>query len=576
MALSCCCCETSFDVAFGDSNDTQRQARIRSLAARDLIMVSMDERILAKNPTEVEAQQQQDNSDPLLQTRLSQVSDSLSSTVSVSEDGSERSVDCGIFFGAVANLCSATLGAGVLALPFALYQAGLFFGGILMLSSAWATSTSIHILVLACDRYQLSTYERVVEHILGRKARQIVEISILIFCGGCAVAYLIAVGDILEQVESMTSNRRRLAMSIVWVVAMLPLSCLRRMQSLQCASTVGIASIFILLMAATAHLFHDASSSNDDPTLSVVSIFQLKPFIWPLNGSIISVIRACPIVFFAFSCQVNVCQIYDELPGPHHRDSGDDRKIRTMAWVTWAAVGVCGLVYASVSLVTLADFGSSVTPNILSCYNLTSHDSLLHVAFLAMALAVVMAYPLNIFPARVSVIQMLSSSKPRDMMCIGDDAECRQPLLSSKDANGFDMHTDMERTDPEFGAGGPCSPELVRSDSSVVDQLMAPPDEEDQVGMSPEVEFHMGQHMLVTVLVSGGTLLLALVIPNISVIFGLLGGTTSSLLGFVIPGLLGLQMDRKNITAWILVVAGSFVGLLTTGVTVYSTVLELL
>jgi hypothetical protein len=66
------------------------------------------------------------------------------------------------------------------------------------------------------------------------------------------------------------------------------------------------------------------------------------------------------------------------------------------------------------------------------------------------------------------------------------------------------------------------------------------------------------------------------VIPNISVIFGLLGGTTSSLLGFVIPGLLGLQMDSKNITAWILVVAGSFVGFLTTGVTVYSTVLELL
>jgi amino acid permease len=88
------------------------------------------------------------------------------------------------FFGSVANLCSATLGAGILALPFAFYQAGFVFGSLLLIISAWATSTSINLLVQACDRYRLPTYEKIVERVLGRRARNVVEISILIFCCG--------------------------------------------------------------------------------------------------------------------------------------------------------------------------------------------------------------------------------------------------------------------------------------------------------------------------------------------------------------------------------------------------------
>jgi amino acid permease len=81
-------------------------------------------------------------------------------------------------------LCSATLGAGILALPFAFYQSGLVCGVLLLLVSAWATSTSISLLVKACDVYRLPTYEKIVERVLGRRVRNVVEISILIFCCG--------------------------------------------------------------------------------------------------------------------------------------------------------------------------------------------------------------------------------------------------------------------------------------------------------------------------------------------------------------------------------------------------------
>jgi amino acid permease len=480
-----------------------------------------------------------------------------------SEDSSEapaREMRPTHFFGAVANLCSATLGAGVLALPFALYQAGLFFGCILLVCSAWATAASIKLLIVACDRYQQNTYEKVVEHVLGNRARQIVETSILIFCGGCAVAYLIAVGDILEQVQDMTTGTKHVAMSLVWFCAMLPLSCLKRMQSLQCASTVGIASIGILLLAATVHLIQDIPHQDGNSLESIKSIFGLGPFVGPAHGSWLSVLRACPIVFFAFSCQVNVCQIYDELPTM----AGRSEKIKIMSWVAWVAVGLCALLYTGISMVTLMDFGAGLTPNVLSCYHLTAHDQLLHMAFLAMALAVIMAFPLNIFPARVSVIQMISSRKTQDFTICGSDDEHRQPLLGEEVAVDYNSGDDVEEGEPEDTLLHP-----FPRHASEVDEPTTRPD------MAPAAEFHLGQHIFVTLLVSGGALVLALLIPNISVVFGLLGGTTSSLLGFVIPGLLGLEMDKKDWNSWVLVVAGSIVGILTTGVTVYSTFQDL-
>ena len=48
-----------------------------------------------------------------------------------------------IVAGSVANLCSVTLGEGVMASTYAMYQAGIIMGTILLISSAIATIYSI-------------------------------------------------------------------------------------------------------------------------------------------------------------------------------------------------------------------------------------------------------------------------------------------------------------------------------------------------------------------------------------------------------------------------------------------------
>ena len=499
----------------------------------------------------------------MLTVSSSMASDTTTTTVT----SNPLTVSC--FLGAVANLCSATLGAGILALPFAMYEAGLVFGVLLLIVSAWATASSIDLIIQACYHYKLGTYESVVEKALGSKWRQTVEISILLFCGGTAVGYVIAVGDIMERVNDMGSaGQKRLAMALVWLLAMLPLSCLRRMQSLQCASSIGIMSIGTLLVAAIVHLFVPVENSETEH--KILGLQELKLFLWPHHG-LISILRACPIFFFAYSCQVNVAQIFDELPvqriGEVQHEGGDGRKIRVgfMRHVTWVAIGLCTLLYGSISLVTLIDFGDAILPNVLSCYRLSGRESaLLHLAFLAMAVAVIMAFPLNIFPARLSIIQMweAASAKRTERLILGIDGdEASEALLlqDSQNPSGTGYGSDEDASSP-------------RSNGQDEDPLRSVGDE--PAAMHAD-DTPLRQHQFVTLLVAGCALGLALVAPNISVVFGLLGGTTSSLLGFVVPGLLGLAMEggsSSKVTSWVLVVAGTVIGVVTTTVTLYSTI----
>ena len=98
--------------------------------------------------------------------------------------------------------------------------------------------------------------------------------------------------------------------------------------------------------------------------------------------------------------------------------------------------------------------------------------------------------------------------------------------------------------------------------------------------------FNRTVHIVSTLFLTTSTLILALILPNISVVFGLLGGTASSWLGFCVPGLLGIQLYKNEcasgmppryrllLTSWALLAGGIVVGVLTTGVTIYNTILH--
>jgi amino acid permease len=589
-----------------------------------------------------------------------------------------------VVMGSVACLCSATLGAGILSLPYAMAQAGMVYGMTMLFASAVATAYSIQLLVQAMQvvyysshdnngavlttttttttttgqqqqRQPEKTYEDLVELCLGKAARRVAEASMLIFCSGGAVAYVIAVGDILQQsgllehLPKALSHQmaRAVAMSAVWIVAMVPLSMLRTMKSLECTSSIGIASITTLVFAALFHyLEHHGDSSPSDRLYHYKTSMWLfhgaetvggvkQSILWPTQG-FVSILRACPIILFAFSCQVNVCAIYDEMKGgeqqpsrseeadandadipelgtieeetpmtsltvsatlqaaQHHGDpvTSYTTKYRQMIQVTWIAVGICALLYSSISIIALLDFGSdNMTPNILSKYD---PESVMQVAFIGMALAVVLAYPMNIFPARVTLLGIFRShrlsvqtgSRPsqnndNNGAPDGVKIDLSEPLLL--------LESPLETTRESFDTARESYDSAGESEHDAVTVPVSNVLERDNTSPAHEDSADsLGGHILATLFLTGGSLGLAIVAPNISVVFGLLGGTCSSVLGFVLPGLLGYMTaddfhqvadneanrgaaDRTRFLSSVLAAAGLLIGIITTGVTVYST-----
>lgn len=470
-----------------------------------------------------------------------------------------------VVMGAVANLCSATLGAGILSLPYSMQQAGYLGGMFLLLMSAWSTRASIDILTHASDSYQIYTYEGVVEKCLGRFTRTVVEWSILVFCVGCAVAYCIAVGDILTisgLLLPVEHGARELSMVLVWAMAMMPLSLLRTMKSLQCSSTIGIASISTLVFAAFVHWMEDREDQPDatptnatDWTLNSLESTDnaMLQRLWPEHG-FLSVLQACPIILFAFCCQVNVLAIFEELPSRTDTIQTNDDSSTThndkfciMSLVTKYGVGICAALYTSLSLIVMADT-DQVPPNVLLLY--APPKGIMQVATAGMAAAVITAFPLNIFPARLSILSMLHRKQPQQRRELLPHSTLTQALLEHNE----------EAATSGLVTNGPAHEE--GSDSSHVQDL-----EEGEA-------FDWKQHVFWSIFISALSLGLALLIPDISVVFSLLGGTTSSLLGFCVPGALGIHMQRSKMStaiSWFLLVGGGILGILTTGVTIYTT-----
>lgn len=303
--------------------------------------------------------------------------------------------------GSISNLCSATLGAGALSLPYAMSLTGIVFGVLLLLLSAYLTILSINIIIEACVVTQQFKFEDVSKRLAGPSMAIALEASLLVFCFGTAVAYIVAVGDILDQglhsitnlwepgskFVSMYSKER--VMILFWTVMLLPLSLQTKLKRLEKFSSLGVLSIIFLVISAVIHsIIHgdviaSGANSSSSPPVEVMSL------LWP--KSFVSMLQAFPIIIFAFSCQVNVCQIYEELklkPATSSiRDASDNDvsnvtflklKQQMMEHITRNGIILCTSLYLLIGVFGFLDFTKTTTDDILINYCIqVTHDALM-------------------------------------------------------------------------------------------------------------------------------------------------------------------------------------------------------
>mmetsp|Transcript_4169 Transcript_4169/g.7415 ORF Transcript_4169/g.7415 Transcript_4169/m.7415 type:complete len:599 (-) Transcript_4169:122-1918(-) len=527
--------------------------------------------------------------------------------------------------GSISNLCSATLGAGALSLPFAFSLTGIVFGILLLILSAYLTIVSIDVIIEACARTKLFRYEDVSVRLVGPSAGRVLEASLLVFCFGTAVAYIVAVGDILDQGlrsipylwESDTDSEengwsftsmysRERIMICFWALVMFPLSLQRHVEALERFSSLGVLSIIFLVLSAVIHssIHGDVIGKGDDSKQTYPT--DISTMLWP--KSFWDVMKAFPIIIFAFSCQVNVCEIYERLSpndapnSTSHEMPELKSKQRIMARITRNGVALCMTLYICIGLFGFLDFSYDTVDNILINYCIqTTHDALMIAASAFVAVAVVVAFPFNILPARVTLKLILERFRRRrrcsrcyrffsGLTC----SNCWCLWSGLKVQSNEDDATPIEVDD--LTVSSPTA-QYNGNEDGVTDPLL----DDDRFGDRPYLVPHMSleglpiegeevystdsspiEHFLLTLLLSGSALIVALLIPGISVIFGLMGGTAASIISFILPGMFLMEAyagvtgeennrssKRMKLLGLSLVVGGSLIGVLSTGITIY-------
>ena len=213
-------------------------------------------------------------------------------------------------------------------------------------------------------------------------------------------------------------------------------------------------------------------------------------------------------------------------------------------------------------------------------------------ASIFVAVAITVAYPFNILPARVTlklVLDRIRSTKFGIRLGIISRKLCcdeRKSRSSSTD--------DTSHSSPVVNEGVvSCNTE---ENHDGLEPLLFGENYEEEVYLRPlslrsaenennspenDPSTSSVEHFFLTLFLSGTALIVALLIPGISVIFGLMGGSAASVISFILPGLFIKQVcyeeidlasstqQNQMLISRMFVWGGVVIGVLSTGVTLH-------
>jgi len=281
------------------------------------------------------------------------------------------------------------------------------------------TYVSIEMIVRTQVACGAETQEDIARHFFGPGAGLFMDSIMYIFCLGVNVVYLNTVGKIIKTVADSpdsTFTSDWFIKPLLLVIVLLPLSLSENYSRLRYMSFAGVMSI-VFLVITVLYLFcsHGVSPSFEEKGLAQVYGPQGK---WG------DVIAAMNTFVFAFCCQSNVPQIYQEMVP---KSLGRMRKASMVSTIMVFAF------YVLVGVLAYLVFGTGLNKHDVLFF-LEQHfklgDKVVLVSLILMCTAVCAAFPLNIFPARTSAVSFIKGVK---VLCRkapkGGVAEGEEPAL---------------------------------------------------------------------------------------------------------------------------------------------------
>ncbi|KAI9045368.1 putative amino acid transporter [Aspergillus affinis] len=316
----------------------------------------------------------------------------------------------------VINLVNTIIGAGVLAMPLAVSHMGIVLGVCVVLWSGVTAGFGLYLQSRCAqylDRGQASFFA--LSQITYPNAAVVFDAAIAIKCFGVGVSYLIIIGDLMPGVVQGfvgdSPDYDFLVDRHFWVTAfmlvVIPLSYLRRLDSLKYTSIAALVSMSYLVVLVVYHFVVGDTLADKGP-VRVVHWAGLVP-----------TLSSLPVIVFAFTCHQNMFSILNEMANASH--------FRTTS-VVFASIGSSAATYILVAITGYLSFGDNIGGNIVSMYPPGLWAT---IGRAAIVMLVMFSYPLQCHPCRASLDAVLRW-RPQPSSNSNDGSPHRHPLLGPR------------------------------------------------------------------------------------------------------------------------------------------------
>ncbi|KAE8689639.1 Transmembrane amino acid transporter family protein isoform 2 [Hibiscus syriacus] len=314
--------------------------------------------------------------------------------------------------GAVFNICTTMVGAGIMSIPATIKVLGIIPGFAVMFMVAVLVEITVEFLLRYTQHGKSTTYAGLMAESFGSLGSLAVQISVMITNLGCLIIYLIIIGDVLCGNQSGGTlhlgvlqewfgihwwNSRAYVILLVVLFVMLPLVSLPHMNSLRHSSAISIllALVFIAISSAMAiYAFCKGKTQN----------IRLLPD-FANQVSVFDLFTTVPVLVTGFSFNVNVHPIRSELSRPSD-----------MRYAVRVSLAICLAIYFSIGFFGYMLFGDSIMADILVNFDQNSDSAIGRLindtVRLSYAMHLALVFPVLNFSLRANIDELLFKKKP--------------------------------------------------------------------------------------------------------------------------------------------------------------------
>ncbi|XP_057380444.1 putative sodium-coupled neutral amino acid transporter 11 [Daphnia carinata] len=317
----------------------------------------------------------------------------------------ERKKDCSSLPAASFNYVNSIVGSGIIGMAFALNQAGILLGLILIIGLGMVTDYSLIILIRSSLISGTNSYQGVMKAAFGKVGYSVLSLLQFIYPFIAMISYNVIVGDTVTKVLMYYAGlesgniwvRREVVIAIITLCLSLPLSL--------CDGMAKFARVSFISLVVTAFVL----------CAIIIRLFTLGPFVpqsddaWVLAKP--GITQAVAIASFAYMCHHSTFLLYGSLKQPTEA---------RWARLTHVSVFTSALIEIFFALFGYATFTGFVQGDLLENY--CRGDHLMNAARIMFCVTILLTAPIEGFVARDLIMSTLSVSSGN---CDGSNAKTK-------------------------------------------------------------------------------------------------------------------------------------------------------